>query len=296
MATTWLSLLLVAAVSLHLHGSSTAPKHILVQAQSPDGVEVFAKDVRGRAVKAIFFGPESPVSVVTLSTDGRSALIKSEYDHRGHLIDCDLIEHRADIQRFGHHVEESIEKETLKAAGGKHVQQSERPVAFVHDPFNLDAQAHACEQLLAKRQDEDEPATRKKRSYLLWPGTNWCGKGSKAEFAENFGPNKATDQCCQKHDQCPYVIEGLSTRYNLFNYRIHTLSHCDCDVPFLECLKSANTSTSSMVGKVYFNVVNTECFELSLQKTCTRRSWWGGCEKYTTKWTANIKTLGNFPE
>lgn len=225
MAAAWLALLFFASSSILIHGSSTAPKHILVQVPTPDGLEVFGKDLDGNALKAVFLGPESPVSLVTLTTDGQTALIKSEYDHRGHLIDCDLIYNQPDIDRFSNHVEESIEKD------GRH-HKAKPHLNFLKDPFNLDAQTQACEQMLSRRQEEeDEPGRRKKRSYLIWPGTNWCGKGSKAEFAESFGTNKEADQCCQKHDQCPYVIEGFSTRYNLFNYRMHTLSHCDCDVP-----------------------------------------------------------------
>jgi len=229
--------------------------------------------------------------------------VKSEFDQRGNLIDCDLIDNPIDIDRFSHHVDENVRRATVNS---KARLDTQRHLAIDHrDMFDVKSQVRACEEMRERRlepevtDDEEgegeERSERKKRSYLIWPGTNWCGKGSKAEFADSYGPNKQTDQCCQKHDQCPYVIEGFSTRYNLFNYRMHTLSHCDCDKPFLTCLTEANTTTANMVGKVYFNVVNTECFELNLQKSCAKRSWWGGCEKYTTKWTATIKSLGNFP-
>ncbi|KPJ20185.1 hypothetical protein RR48_02443 [Papilio machaon] len=32
-----------------------------------------------------------------------------------------------------------------------------------------------------------------------------------------------------------------------------------------------------MVGKLFFNVVQTKCFILKPVKMCTQRSWWGKC-------------------
>lgn len=225
-------LLLLASSTVLIQGSSTAPKHILVQVQSPDGdLEVFGKDIRGGAVKAVFLEQtESPAAIVTLATDGRMALVKSEYNRAGQLIDCELIENRADIDRFTNHVEENIQRSLTSSVEGP--RKTSKHHLDHRDLFNVVSQAKACQQLLLQREEEEEePGRRAKRSYLIWPGTNWCGKGSKAEFADSYGPNKEADQCCQKHDQCPYMIEGFTTRYNLFNYRIHTLSHCDCDRP-----------------------------------------------------------------
>ncbi|KAL1442116.1 hypothetical protein MTO96_000012 [Rhipicephalus appendiculatus] len=79
--------------------------------------------------------------------------------------------------------------------------------------------------------------SRRRRDLLMYPGTNW--------------------------------------RFHLFNYRLHTLSHCECDERFRSCLKMANNGASHMVGKLYFNVVQTKCFVFKYREVCELRSWWG---------------------
>jgi secretory phospholipase A2 len=130
---------------------------------------------------------------------------------------------------------------------------------------------------------------RQKRSILISPGTQWCGSGARAEHASDLGENSETDQCCREHDGCPYIIEGLSTRYGYFNYRFYTMSYCECDRKFFECLKRAGTGTSSIIGKVFFNVVNRNCFELKRDKVCAKYSFWGSCNKYRVGLTADVK-------
>lgn len=80
--------------------------------------------------------------------------------------------------------------------------------------------------------DDGLPAplkSRSKRSMFIYPGTNWCGKGSTASNYYDLGENIDTDKCCRAHDYCSVTIEGLTSQYNYFNYRLHTLSHCECD-------------------------------------------------------------------
>jgi hypothetical protein len=66
-------------------------------------------------------------------------------------------------------------------------------------------------------------------TYVCLIGTQWCGSGARAADASDLGENSETDQCCREHDGCPYIIEGLSTRYGYFNYRFYTMSYCECD-------------------------------------------------------------------
>uniref|UniRef100_A0A8C9KPF7 Phospholipase A2-like central domain-containing protein n=1 Tax=Serinus canaria TaxID=9135 RepID=A0A8C9KPF7_SERCA len=37
------------------------------------------------------------------------------------------------------------------------------------------------------------------------------------------------DRCCREHDQCWAQITALQFNYGIRNYRLHTVSHCDCD-------------------------------------------------------------------
>ncbi|CAG9861279.1 unnamed protein product [Phyllotreta striolata] len=110
------------------------------------------------------------------------------------------------------------------------------------------------------------------------PGTKWCGKGYSADKYTRLGGFSKTDRCCRKHDlRCPFWIGGFETKYGLFNWRFNTLMHCNCDDR--ACLKRAGTGDANMVGKLFFNVVQTKCFVLKPKKSCVRHSWWGKCEK-----------------
>ena len=75
---------------------------------------------------------------------------------------------------------------------------------------------------------------REKRSVLIFPGTKWCGKGNTAKHHDDLGENNETDICCRDHDQCPYTVEGFSSKFHLFNYRFYTVSHCECDERFVD--------------------------------------------------------------
>uniref|UniRef100_A0A803W4Y5 Phospholipase A2-like central domain-containing protein n=1 Tax=Ficedula albicollis TaxID=59894 RepID=A0A803W4Y5_FICAL len=40
---------------------------------------------------------------------------------------------------------------------------------------------------------------------------------------------RGPDRCCREHDQCGAQIAALQFNYGIRNYRLHTVSHCDCD-------------------------------------------------------------------
>ncbi|XP_068625969.1 uncharacterized protein [Battus philenor] len=127
----------------------------------------------------------------------------------------------------------------------------------------------------------EQALTRKKRDameILRVPGTKWCGKGFSATHYSQLGGYTRTDRCCRVHDlRCPFWIGGMEKKFGLYNWRVNTLMHCRCDERFRACLKLADTSVSNMVGKLFFNVVQTKCFILKPVKMCTQRSWWGKC-------------------
>ncbi|CAH0599441.1 unnamed protein product [Chrysodeixis includens] len=122
--------------------------------------------------------------------------------------------------------------------------------------------------------------TRSRRSFrenFIVPGTKWCGAGHVAAKYGELGLDAAEDRCCRSHDHCRLNIGMFRRRFGYFNYRPYTISHCRCDRRFRACLKLADTSVSNMVGKLFFNVVQTKCFILKPVKMCTQRSWWGKC-------------------
>ncbi|KAL8596476.1 hypothetical protein ACOMHN_065359 [Nucella lapillus] len=63
--------------------------------------------------------------------------------------------------------------------------------------------------------------------YSLLP--NRCGAGDIAEHPNDLGYDEALDTCCRDHDLCPHIIHRFSWKYGLFNFHLHTLSHCRCD-------------------------------------------------------------------
>ncbi|XP_041988905.1 uncharacterized protein LOC121740301 isoform X2 [Aricia agestis] len=115
------------------------------------------------------------------------------------------------------------------------------------------------------------------RENFIVPGTKWCGAGQLAERYSELGSHRTEDRCCRAHDNCRVNIGAFRRRFGLFNYRPFTISHCRCDRRFRACLKLADTSVSNMVGKLFFNIVQTKCFILKPVKMCTQRSWWGKC-------------------
>ncbi|XP_022126224.2 uncharacterized protein LOC111000927 isoform X1 [Pieris rapae] len=136
--------------------------------------------------------------------------------------------------------------------------------------------------MMENKNKYSEPSlARKKRDamdILRVPGTKWCGKGFSATHYSQLGGYTRTDRCCRIHDlRCPFWIGGMEKKYGLYNWRVNTLMHCRCDERFRACLKLADTSVSNMVGKLFFNVVQTKCFVLKPIKACKQRSWWGKC-------------------
>ncbi|WAR01508.1 PA2G3-like protein [Mya arenaria] len=133
-------------------------------------------------------------------------------------------------------------------------------------------------------------------SVLIFPGTKWCGKGDLASCYDDLGPDMELDMCCRDHDCCPYVIPPFTSRFNLFNYRFHSLLHCDCDQRFRGCLRSSVSTMASIIGKIYFNILGSKCFRLMEAKVCMERSWWGRCQRYENQTTAAVVNQVSFLE
>ncbi|OWF45364.1 uncharacterized protein LOC110457150 [Mizuhopecten yessoensis] len=125
---------------------------------------------------------------------------------------------------------------------------------------------------------------RRKRSffnkYLIFPGTKWCGRGQIAKKYDELGDDQEADVCCRDHDCCQDIIPCFSTKHNYFNYRFHAILHCDCDRRFRGCLKQSVSPMASLIGRIYFNIMGSKCFTVSMEEVCVRRSWWGRCEEY----------------
>lgn len=147
------------------------------------------------------------------------------------------------------------------------------------------------------RRNSTEHIERKKRDlsdWLIAPNTKWCGRGHSAGRYSQLGGASRADKCCRKHDHCRVNIPGLTTKWQLFNFRLFTLSHCNCDSRFRTCLKMADSPDANMIGRIFFNVVQTKCFVLKPEKVCKHRSWWGKCEKKILRKRAHIRDNRKF--
>ena len=88
----------------------------------------------------------------------------------------------------------------------------------------------AAEKELHKRNEKSNSRSKRSVFSMIYPGTNWCGRGDQAHAGyDDLGDNVGTDRCCREHDHCPYMIDSFSTNYNYWNYRLHTISHCTCE-------------------------------------------------------------------
>uniref|UniRef100_A0A8B9H0N0 phospholipase A2 n=1 Tax=Astyanax mexicanus TaxID=7994 RepID=A0A8B9H0N0_ASTMX len=122
-----------------------------------------------------------------------------------------------------------------------------------------------------------QKSRRSKRAWIV-PGTLWCGAGHSALDFTELGLYVNTDMCCREHDHCKDSITSFGFNYGVLNTNIFTLSHCDCDKKFQQCLHKANDSMANVVGYGYFNVLKMRCFEFAERMECAERTWWGMCK------------------
>lgn len=104
------------------------------------------------------------------------------------------------------------------------------------------------------------------RSSLRWA----------ALIGASAGLFRGPDRCCREHDQCWAQITALQFNYGIRNYRLHTVSHCDCDARFRRCLLAINDTVSNIIGVTFFNLLEVPCFVLEESEECVQWHWWGG--------------------
>ncbi|KAL3319757.1 Phospholipase A2, group III, partial [Cichlidogyrus casuarinus] len=112
------------------------------------------------------------------------------------------------------------------------------------------------------------------QKWTIMPGTKWCGMGSIASNYSDLGQEVAADICCRAHDHCLDQIHTGATSGNFTNTYSHTLSHCDCDDKFMQCLMRSEDQTADVVGRVFFNIVGAKCFTREEIRSCKRWRLW----------------------
>ncbi|CAH2987596.1 unnamed protein product [Chilo suppressalis] len=264
----------------------------------------------GITAKETFVGGDGNGLKLRQLTDGRH-LVQMIYAPNGEIQDCEFITQRKNARNFlkslRKELKQALDEEGYRLSQKKTIVESEKffrhfrnmtvrllkkgeglpqDVAswFHYDRLKMKC-IHRHQELTYMMENRNKVGenslARPKRDameVLRVPGTKWCGKGYSATRYSQLGGYTRTDRCCRTHDlRCPFWIGGMEKKYGVYNWRINTLMHCRCDERFRACLKLADTSVSNMVGKLFFNVVQTKCFVLKPVKICTQRSWWGKC-------------------
>ncbi|KAL3858515.1 hypothetical protein ACJMK2_013100 [Sinanodonta woodiana] len=129
----------------------------------------------------------------------------------------------------------------------------------------------------------------RKRQLIIYPGTKWCGIGSKAKDDNDLGEYNETDKCCRAHDKCDIYIEAFQSKYDLFNFALYSVLSCECNEQFRDCLVSAaesptaavnDKSTANSMGKIFFNIIGPKCLQQVYPRVCTTQGFWGRCTEY----------------
>ncbi|XP_072269862.1 group 3 secretory phospholipase A2 [Pyxicephalus adspersus] len=105
-----------------------------------------------------------------------------------------------------------------------------------------------------------------------------------------LGVFSGVDLCCREHDHCYPQIQSFEFQYGIRNYKLHTVSHCDCDQRFRQCLHALNDTMSTLVGIMFFNILEMPCFTLREEEQCVEWHWWGGCKRNGTSPKAELHT------
>ncbi|XP_031752533.1 protein PROCA1, partial [Xenopus tropicalis] len=212
-------------------------------------------------------------------TDGRE-LVSSTWDSDSRLLSCSVSEDEEEVGSLF----SRCSRKSQQGAGA--VGLEEFAGAKLACEFSLRAAESGGQTTPA------EPELRRVKRGFTYPGTLWCGAGNNAETFEDLGEHTATDACCRTHDHCAHVIHPFSYRYGYRNYLWHTISHCQCDTQFKDCLRRVNDTASRVVGQAFYNVIKVPCFEFMYKSQCVERYWYGWCKTYNNESVAVPKDSG----
>lgn len=194
--------------------------------------------------------------ILTDSFLGGRRLVEVFEDEDGGVMDCNIFADKALITRVLELLPETmVTKVTTKeldefidrCVTGKHPGMKPKSVLdFAEDLFKMN---------------------------FIFPGTKWCGAGDIAKHYDDLGAAAGTDKCCREHDHSNDSIGALTTKHGIFNHRLYTMTNCDDDSKFYDCLLKDGSTASLAVGNAYFNILKTECFSLTYPKVCVKRYW-----------------------
>ncbi|KAM6155735.1 group 3 secretory phospholipase A2 [Rhynchocyon petersi] len=226
-----------------------------------------------------------------------TALFHARWDGRGRLQTCSRLDQPRLIAVFRSLCAQETTRGTFTHTPGPQLQSVldtlQSQWEFCQEPEGRPAEAR--KKRTAQWNGASGRRSRRSKRGLTMPGTLWCGVGDSAGNSSELGVFRGPDLCCREHDRCPQTISPFQYNYGVRNYRFHTISHCDCDIRFHQCLSSQQDSISDILGVAFFNVLEIPCFVLEQQEACVSWYWWGGCRKYDSVPLARLqpRTLYN---
>ncbi|XP_063916769.1 uncharacterized protein LOC135132574 isoform X2 [Zophobas morio] len=281
------SRLLAAAVLVAVLAAARADevKEFVAVNVLPDGEVETRVFYGGVCAKEVTVGKGSSSDIKFRQLADASRLIQLIYNDGEDLKDCEIIHQRDQVRKFLHSFKSDLGN--LIATSNVTVESldSKKLPEEFSSWFNFTQLVNQCKRLHHQMKQEvlemkTHQTDRSKRAIFVAPGTLWCGDSNNAKHYTQLGVLANTDKCCRRHDHCKMIIPGFSTKFHYTNLSPFTLSHCHCDESFRACLKVVDSSDSNLVGKLFFNVVQTKCFVIKPKKVCVKSSWWGQCEKF----------------
>ena len=100
-----------------------------------------------------------------------------------------------------------------------------------------------------------------KGDAFIAPFTKWCGKGDKADTYWDLDVEAEVDSCCREHDHCPIRLASGEQNYGHINLKSLTISLCECDRRFEECLQQSHSDYASKISWFYFRLFDPTCLE-----------------------------------
>ncbi|XP_072325650.1 uncharacterized protein proca1 [Scyliorhinus torazame] len=240
-----------------------------------DGI-YYVRSGRFCAKRSALGSAAKPAALRQIS-DG-AELVQSALDGDGQVLECSVSRQRLAVLSF-------LQECRLRAGGQPGTlsdwcwhREKARCQSFLLQRAGTSTPAPP--QQLAARLPSGETVLRRTKRGFTYPGTLWCGAGNNADSYDHLGEFSETDKCCREHDHCEHVIYPFAYSYGHRNFRLHTLSHCDCDTELKQCLRRVNDASSRIVGQAFFNVLEVPCFDLVVEEQCVERYWYGWCKKY----------------
>ncbi|XP_064486328.1 phospholipase A2 hemilipin-like isoform X2 [Ornithodoros turicata] len=175
--------------------------------------------------------------IITSTRNGEPVLVASIFGADGSLEDCEVLQGRQPVDQAS---------KVLPKAAVRPVTEGELRISLA-----------ACSNLHGTSGRGRSAA---EKTWVIYPGTKWCGDGNVAENDDDLGESQGTDSCCRNHDRAPDKILARATKHGIVNSRNYTISHCDDDWKFFNCLKDEGSEASREVGHLYFDILAPVCF------------------------------------